>query len=340
MSGIFGAVNGLSVFWDKATSNEVALKQTKEFLRALMCEYPDFDKAIEELAASFPLPGNDEHYGWAIGRRTSSSLNGENIIHLPDILHRLYAFMASAEHVTEHSPLSAVLIFIKIVAEELCNSNNVDTIRTAINIVGEWYLFTPDVAAWTKSDMAAIIGLNGKSQFIHESSDGSLAASVVYAVRKFNSSPVMYVLTAVLPRKDAVRILFAVVEMMTSGKEDRYHVECMLVALMKYCPAAFATKRTPELVQLFAKEPLDSRDVFTQALEWHHYWCRLELVQLMRTLWLLFGGKRDGKAPLTHFEALLRTLVLRRFCRVRGPDELDMGTEVVEPFARDIAMFL
>lgn len=72
---------------------------------------------------------------------------------------------------------------------------------------------------------------------------------------------------------------------------------------------------------------------------------RLKIVQVFGAAWARSHGRPEKPtnrcrlrepqaAPLAH------ALSLRRFCRIRGPDELDMPTEVVEPFARDIAMYL
>jgi hypothetical protein len=70
---------------------------------------------------------------------------------------------------------------------------------------------------------------------------------------------------------------------------------------------------------------------------------RLEVVQMLGTAWRRCKG-RPEKSPKRCGDAesanLTRTLSLRRFCRIRGVGELDMETEVVEPFAREIALFL
>lgn len=68
------------------------------------------------------------------------------------------------------------------------------------------------------------------------------------------------------------------------------------------------------------------------------YMKKLEAVRLLRAAWKMFRGKPPRAEE--DAKSLVRALCLRRFCRVRGEDPLDMESEVVEPFARDIVRFL
>jgi hypothetical protein len=72
----------------------------------------------------------------------------------------------------------------------------------------------------------------------------------------------------------------------------------------------------------------------------------LNAIRVLKAAWEAHHGRPEaiagaGEDPeTTRLVILARTLSLRRFCRVRGPDVEDMETEVVEPFARDIVEFL
>jgi hypothetical protein len=70
---------------------------------------------------------------------------------------------------------------------------------------------------------------------------------------------------------------------------------------------------------------------------------RLPFLHLLESAWKAYRGSPPplrGEAGAETLGQLARALCLRRFCRVRGSDAEDMESEVVEPFARDIAMFL
>jgi hypothetical protein len=73
---------------------------------------------------------------------------------------------------------------------------------------------------------------------------------------------------------------------------------------------------------------------------------RLQLIRVMGAAWGLCDGRppvvspADVPPPDRRLVFLARGLCLRRLCRIRGVDAEGMRWEVVEPFAREIVLFL
>jgi hypothetical protein len=327
-------------YWRSAKYDPALCAAMSRKIGLTCADFDCYNVPIQRFAGNFPL-GDDQR--WEGIYNTPSRVVEPQIHRLNHLLHDLYAAIASEFSVKLAT--DGVLFFLKLLAEkELSVFEDVNNIQVALNAVAECDLFTPADAKRLQSDMAAVIGLRGKEEFLPGAYDFSICYALRDAVRYFIAPSAVSVTAAVLPRRRAVDILEYVMSMLFG---ERHGVEAFLRALLEHCRPALASLHTLKLAAIVQTGGLrfnmiadaDQPNTVERVTTEHHVQRRLMTVDLMDRLWRTYRGKRDKKSP-SETESTFQQLSLRRFCRTRGKNASGMPFEIVEPFARDIVRFL